>query len=102
MGNSPDPAPGSESPSNEAFDPCAGNPECQQALAELYSYLDGELTVEKRTVIRTHLDLCPPCGDQFSFETELRQVISMRCQEKVPEALRLRVAEALRRELGGG
>ena len=83
-------------------DPCAGNPDCQQALAEIYSYLDGELTVQRRTIIRTHLDACSPCGDRYTFETELRQVVSMRCQEKVPDALRARIAEALANELGGG
>jgi mycothiol system anti-sigma-R factor len=67
-------------------DPCEGNPDCQ-------------LTVQKRTVIRTHLDLCSPCGDRYTFETELRQVVSMRCQEKVPDALRARIAAALRAEL---
>jgi mycothiol system anti-sigma-R factor len=87
MGHTPEP------------DPCQGDPNCQQALAELYTYLDGELTVEKRTVIRTHLDLCMPCGDRYSFETELRQVVSMRCQEVVPESLRNRIAEAIRNEM---
>lgn len=80
-------------------DPCQGDPNCQQALAELYTYLDGELTIEKRTVISTHLDLCMPCGDRYSFETELRQVVSMRCQEVVPESLRNRIAEAIRNEM---
>jgi mycothiol system anti-sigma-R factor len=89
MGNTPQP------------DPCGGNPDCQQALAELYSYLDGELTVEKRTVIRTHLDLCSPCGDRYTFETELRHVVSMRCQERVPDALRARIAAALQAEIEG-
>jgi len=80
-------------------DPCEGNPDCQQALAELYTYLDGELTIQKRTVIRTHLDLCSPCGDRYTFETELRQVVSMRCQEVVPEELRMRIAQAIQNEL---
>jgi len=82
-------------------DPCAGDCDCQQALAVLYSYLDGELTIERRTTIRMHLDLCSPCGDLYTFETELRQVVSMRCQERVPAALRDRIASALRRELEG-
>ena len=87
MGHTPEP------------DPCQGDPNCQQALAELYTYLDGELTIEKRTIIRTHLDLCSPCGDRYTFETELRQVVSMRCQEVVPESLRNRIAEAIRNEM---
>jgi mycothiol system anti-sigma-R factor len=82
-------------------DPCAGNPDCQQALAEIYGYLDGELTVERRTIIRTHLDQCSPCGDRYTFETELRQVVSMRCQESVPDALKNRIAEAIRQEMQG-
>ena len=85
----------------QTSDPCAGDANCQEALAELYTYLDGELTIERRTLIRTHLDLCLPCGDRYTFETELRQVVSMRCQESVPESLRLRIADALRRELEG-
>jgi mycothiol system anti-sigma-R factor len=82
-------------------DPCGGDPDCEQALAELYTYLDGELTVEHRTVIRTHIEVCSPCFERYSFESELRQVVSMRCREQVPDSLRNRIADALRRELGG-
>lgn len=81
-------------------DPCAGNPDCEQALAELYTFLDGELTVERRTVIKTHIELCSPCLERYSFETELRQVVQVRCQEQVPESLRGRIADAIR-ELEG-
>ena len=45
MGNTPEP------------DPCNGNPDCEQALAELYRYLDGELTVLKRTCVSLLKDL---------------------------------------------
>ncbi|MEZ5168135.1 MAG: mycothiol system anti-sigma-R factor [Acidimicrobiales bacterium] len=95
---SPDPA-----AATEALDPCAAVAPagCEEALAQLYHYLDGELTIERRTVIRTHLEFCSPCGDRYTFETELRQVVSMRCRDRVPDALRLRVAEALRREIEG-
>ncbi|MEM7141289.1 MAG: mycothiol system anti-sigma-R factor [Actinomycetota bacterium] len=82
-------------------DPCAGNPECQQALAEIYAYLDGELTIERTTILKTHFHDCPPCGDRVTFEAELRQVVSVRCQDRVPEALKAKIADALRKELGG-
>ncbi|MGQ0616281.1 MAG: mycothiol system anti-sigma-R factor [Acidimicrobiia bacterium] len=71
---------------------------CEDALAELYQYLDGALTPEKRAAIQHHLDDCPPCFEAFDFEGELRVVIARKCQERVPDALRLRVAEALRME----
>ena len=68
---------------------------CEEALQELYVYLDGELTEEKRTVIRGHLDDCNPCFEAFDFEAELRIVISARCRDEVPESLRDRIAQQL-------
>jgi mycothiol system anti-sigma-R factor len=69
---------------------------CDDALHELYGYLDGELTVERRTMIQRHLDDCPPCYEAFDFEAELRLVIARKCQETVPEALKARIADAIR------
>ena len=80
---------------NEAGD-CAG------ALEELYSFLDGELTVERRTHIRQHLDGCQDCYEAFDFEAELRIVVSTKCRDEVPEHLRNRVAEALKQISEGG
>jgi len=74
--------------------------DCREAVHSLYHYLDGELTVERREIIRRHLDDCPPCGQAFDFEVELRIVISQKCREQVPDHLRHRVAEALR-QAGG-
>ena len=68
---------------------------CEQALAELYTFLDGELTDIKRSQINGHLDDCSPCLEAFDFEAELRMVIKHRCRDEVPESLRLRVAARL-------
>jgi mycothiol system anti-sigma-R factor len=68
---------------------------CEEALAELYTFLDGELTEDRRGFIRQHLDDCNPCLEAFDFEAELRLVIKRRCTEEVPESLRDRVAEQL-------
>jgi len=68
---------------------------CEEALQELYVYLDGELTEEKRGAIRGHLDDCNPCFEAFDFEAELRIVISTRCRDEVPESLRDRIAQQL-------
>jgi mycothiol system anti-sigma-R factor len=69
--------------------------QCVETWELLYQYMDGTLTEERRVVMTRHLDDCPPCGDAFEFETELRFVIAERCRERVPEHLRRRVAEAL-------
>ena len=74
---------------------------CDDALHELYGYLDGELTPERRTNIQRHLDDCPPCYEAFDFEAELRIVIARKCTEKVPESLKQRIADALADETGG-
>lgn len=72
--------------------------DCNETLYRLYTYLDGELTEERRHEIQRHLDECPPCFEAFDFETELRTVIAQRCKDHVPDTLRQRVHEALREE----
>ena len=69
--------------------------DCEAALAEIYTYLDGELTQEKRVLIARHLEGCNPCIETFDFEAELRMVISTKCREEAPESLRIRIAEKL-------
>lgn len=71
--------------------------QCAEAVEMLYHYLDGELTDERRTLIQRHLDDCPPCFDAYDFEAELRVVVSRRCRDEVPDDLRAKVAEAIRR-----
>jgi mycothiol system anti-sigma-R factor len=70
-------------------------PQCQDALQELYVFLDGELTTEKREHIRHHLDDCNPCLEHFDFEAELRIVISAKCRESVPQSLKDKILRAL-------
>ena len=69
--------------------------QCQDALHELYGYLDGELTDDRRAAIHRHLDGCQPCAEPYDFEAELRQVIRRKCQEQVPPALVDKVRTAL-------
>ena len=70
--------------------------DCSESIQELYTFLDGELTIERRRHIELHLDGCQDCYEAFDFEAELRIVISTRCREEVPDQLRARVADALR------
>jgi len=80
---------------------CAGDPhgiDCDEAVHQLYHYLDGELTDDRRREIALHLDLCEPCAGAAGFEAELRQVIANRCRDRVPDALVRRVADAIQDE----
>ena len=69
--------------------------DCENALHELYGYLDGELTDERRAAIQHHLDGCQPCAEPYDFEAELREVIRRKCQEQVPDSLMAKVRAAL-------
>lgn len=89
---------GGEARDDGAPVPPPGFVDCDETIARLYAYLDGELTDDRREEIRRHLDLCSPCVGAYGFETELRRVIADRCHDRVPDSLRARVAEALSAE----
>ncbi len=72
--------------------------DCQETVHQLYHFLDGELTDERRRAIRAHLDSCGDCLDALDFEAELRKVIADHCRDRVPDGLRERIADALRHE----
>lgn len=72
--------------------------DCSDALHELYQYLDGELTDERRTIISSHLTACGECFEAFDFQAELRQVIAHKCRDEVPDTLKLRIAGLIQEE----
>jgi mycothiol system anti-sigma-R factor len=76
--------------------------DCAEAVRQLYVYLDGELTEERRLEIAVHLDDCGPCADAAGFESELRLVISSHCKDRVPDSLIARVAAAIAEEEARG
>lgn len=69
--------------------------DCNDALHELYEFLDGELTPERRDLIQHHITDCSPCLEMFDFQAELKIVISQKCREEVPPALKAKIADAL-------
>ena len=72
--------------------------DCSEAIHQIYHYLDGELTDEKRKIIAEHLVHCPPCADGYDFEAELRRLIARKCRDDVPADLRRRIARAIGHE----
>ena len=75
--------------------------DCNEAIHQIYHYLDGELTEETRAAIAIHLEYCPPCHGGFDFEIELRRLIARKCRDDVPEELRRRIADAIGHEAPG-
>ena len=81
---------------DELVEPDGSSPDCGEALQELYTFLDGELTIERRAAISEHLDRCHDCIEAYDFEAELKIVIAQKCREEVPDHLRQRIASALK------
>ncbi len=70
-------------------------PTCEESLAQIYLFLDGELDEGTRASIELHLEHCSPCVAAFGLEMELRALVSRCCREPVPRELRERIAAAL-------
>lgn len=71
--------------------------DCNRALVQLYEFLDGELTLERRQRIELHLNDCRHCFSSFDFEQGLRLVVRLRLQTSVvvPPDLVARVASLI-------
>jgi len=69
--------------------------DCSDTLHELYHFLDGELTDDKRARIQEHLESCPPCFEAYDFEAEIKQYIAQKCRDRMPDELRARIAAAI-------
>lgn len=73
--------------SSPADQPPGCGPDCQEALAELERYLDGELPERDLHHIRDHLAACYPCTDRASFEEQLRAIVRRDCADAAPPRL---------------
>ena len=72
--------------------------DCDEALENLYLYLDAELDDASSEQIRSHLDVCRDCSGSFDFERRLQKVVRERLDEKVPDSLVDKVREAIEAE----
>ncbi len=57
--------------------------DCEQALAELEAYLDGELRMADRHAVEDHLQTCSDCFERTGFRIRLRAVIRRKCRPAV-------------------
>jgi mycothiol system anti-sigma-R factor len=85
--------------SNECDDNKAAG--CDEALENLYLYLDSELDSVTSERIRSHLDDCHGCVHSFEFEKRLKSVVKERLDEEVPDVFVARLRTALAREAAG-
>jgi len=72
---------------------------CNKAMKEISSYLDGELTQELKLTLEAHLTYCNHCHAVFD---STKKTIDLYCDGKLyslPDEVRSRLHDALRRKL---
>jgi mycothiol system anti-sigma-R factor len=71
--------------------------DCHSAMAQLWDFLDEELTDERMTLVHRHLDECALCHPHAAFARQfLGALRRCRSADPMPETLRERVIETLR------
>jgi anti-sigma factor RsiW len=74
---------------------------CKKALSEVSNYLDGELDAGLKLTLEAHLTYCNHCHAVFD---SVKKTIEIYCDDKIfslPEDVRSRLHEALKRKLQG-
>jgi mycothiol system anti-sigma-R factor len=64
---------------------------CEEVIAHLLTYLDGEIDAEKRVQIDRHLAECRGCFSRAEFEKLLRERVGQLGEEKAPASLQQRI-----------
>ncbi len=73
--------------------------DCESVMRQLWDYLDGELTVDRRTAIRSHIELCKRCYPQYEFEQAFLAAIAASAPSHAhPDRLRRNLLAALEKE----
>lgn len=57
-------------------------------IIRIYEYLDGALTLDDLKEVKSHLDGCPECTEQYDLECIIRSVVRRSCQEHAPQTLK--------------
>ncbi len=74
---------------------------CNEVLAELEAFVDGELPPEKMGEFVDHLHECPPCLHRADFQAKVKEIFRKKCQRASdpPETLIVRVRQTIRSEV---
>ncbi|MBT8462657.1 MAG: zf-HC2 domain-containing protein [Gemmatimonadetes bacterium] len=72
---------------------------CEESLARVYEYLDGELDTGEHDAVRLHLEKCRRCYPHFDFERLfLDYVHELGAEQEARPGLKDRVLEMLEAE----
>lgn len=60
---------------------------CEEAIKQLFEYIDNELNAHKHEQMEDHLAKCRSCYSRLEFEKRLHNHITQATKQKAPEAL---------------
>jgi mycothiol system anti-sigma-R factor len=74
---------------------------CDEVLAAVYEYIDGEVDASSRARIQAHLAECGPCLEEYGLDELVKEIVHRSCgHDPVPAHLRARVLATI--QLNGG
>ena len=76
---------------------------CNEVLAEIEAFVDGELPADRSLHLAEHLVECTPCLDRADFQRKLKEILRRKCRpasDSCPEHVTLRVRTTIRSERG--
>ena len=71
---------------------------CNEALEQLWAYIDGELPDSDAQNLRSHLEACRGCHPHLDYQKAFCQFLRQHASAPVPATLRRRVFLALLEE----
>jgi mycothiol system anti-sigma-R factor len=69
---------------------------CEEALENLYVFLDEEIDTASIDEIQAHIDNCSSCLNVYDLERVVKALVARSCAEKAPEPLREKVLYSIR------
>lgn len=68
---------------------------CEQALRQLFDFLDRELEPAERAAMQRHMSTCRSCYSRMDFERRLKEKLGELRREEPPETATARVKRLL-------
>lgn len=70
--------------------------DCDEVLAQVYEYLDGELDNASVALVKKHLDACSPCLREVGLEESVKKLVARSCGcLSAPDHLRVQVLQRI-------
>lgn len=72
------------------------NDDCQEALDQIFEYIDHELPDDELRHIGDHLKACPPCEAEHRINEKIKNLVGNCGDEVAPSDLRSRVLATIK------